>query len=152
MKLRTLLPLFRMEGAFWVSLQKGDAAEQLKEVADEVAILDGSSGDKNLADTAALVSMLDLVITTDTCIPHLAGAVGRPVWILLPHLADWRWMEKVETTPWYPTARLFRQESPGDWEGVLGRVSAELGLFRSQWSRSEKFRLGATAAAHERAA
>jgi tetratricopeptide (TPR) repeat protein len=152
MRLATLLPLLRMKGVFWASLQKGEACEQLKEVADEVAILDGSSGDKNLADTAALVSMLDLVITTDTCIPHLAGAVGRPVWILLPHLADWRWMEKVETTPWYPTARLFRQESPGDWEGVLERVSAELGLFRSQWSRSEKFRLGATAAAHERAA
>jgi ADP-heptose:LPS heptosyltransferase len=147
-----LLPLVLMEGVFWVSLQKGESAEQLKEVADEVVILDGSSGDKNLAETAALVAMLDLVITTDTCIAHLAGAMGKPVWILLSHLADWRWMEKVETTPWYPTARLFRQESAGDWEQVLERVRAELVLFRSQWSGSESFRLAATAVAHERAA
>jgi len=152
MRLAMLLPLVLMEGVFWVSLQKGESAEQLKEVADEVVILDGSSGDKNLAETAALVAMLDLVITTDTCIAHLAGAMGKPVWILLSHLADWRWMEKVETTPWYPTARLFRQESAGDWEQVLERVRAELVLFRSQWSGSESFRLAATAVAHERAA
>jgi hypothetical protein len=152
MKLATLLPLFLTKSVTWVSLQKGEACEQLKEVADEVVILDGSSGDKNLAETAALVATLDVVITTDTCIAHLAGAMGKPVWIMLPHLADWRWMEKVETTPWYPTARLFRQESPGDWEEVLERVSAELGLFHSQWSGSENSRLGATAVAHERAA
>jgi hypothetical protein len=137
MKLATLLPLFLTKSVTWVSLQKGEACEQLKEVADEVVILDGSSGDINLAETAALVATLDVVITTDTCIAHLA---------------DWRWMEKVETTPWYPTARLFRQESPGDWEEVLERVSAELGLFHSQWSGSENSRLGATAVAHERAA
>jgi tetratricopeptide (TPR) repeat protein len=152
MKLATLLPLFRTKGVFWVSLQKGEAAEQLKEVSDEVVILDGSSGDKNLAETAALVAMLDLVITTDTCIAHLAGAMGKPVWVLLPHLADWRWMEEVETTPWYPTARLFRQESSGDWVEVLERVSADLSLFRSQWSESENSRFGATAVARERAA
>jgi tetratricopeptide (TPR) repeat protein len=152
MKLATLLPLLRMNGIFWASLQKGEAAEQIREVADEVAILDGSSGDKNLAETAALVAMLDLVITTDTCIAHLAGAMGKPVWIMLPHLADWRWMEKVETTPWYPTARLFRQQSPGDWVGVLERISAELGSFRSQWLESENLRLAATAVARERAA
>jgi tetratricopeptide (TPR) repeat protein len=152
MKLGSLLPLLRTEDVFWVSLQKGEACEQMKEVAEEVAILDGSSGDKNLAETAALVSVLDLVITTDTCIAHLAGAMGKPVWIVLPHLADWRWMERIETTPWYPTARLFRQESPGDWAGVLVRVSAELGLFRSQWWGSANSRLVATAVAHERAA
>jgi hypothetical protein len=126
MKLATLLPLLRTEGVFWVSLQKGEAAEQLKELSEDIFILDGSSGDKNLAETAAFVSTLDLVITTDTCIAHLAGAMGRPVWILLPHLADWRWMEEVETTPWYPTARLFRQRVPGDWAGVLERVVRRL--------------------------
>jgi tetratricopeptide (TPR) repeat protein len=152
MKLATLLPLLRGEGVQWVSLQKGEASEQLKEVAGEVAILDGSSEHKNLAETAALVSVLDLVITTDTCIAHLAGAMGKPVWIVLPHLADWRWMEKIETTPWYPTACLFRQESAGDWAGVLNRVSAELGVFRSQWSGPEDSHLGANAVAHERAA
>jgi tetratricopeptide (TPR) repeat protein len=151
-KLTTLLPLFRIEDIFWVSLQKGEAAEQLKEVDADAMILDGSSGDKNLAETAALVAGLQLVITTDTCIAHLAGAMGKPVWIMLPHLADWRWMEKDETTPWYPTARLFRQDSPGDWAEVLERVSAELGFFRSQWSKLVNSRLAATATVHERAA
>jgi hypothetical protein len=152
MKLATLLPLLRMNGIFWVSLQKGEAAEQVKELPEDLFVVDGSSGDKNLAETAGLVAMLDLVITTDTCIAHLAGAMGKPVWIMLPHLADWRWMEKVETTPWYPTARLFRQQSPGDWVGVLERISAELGSFRSQWLESENLRLAATAVARERAA
>jgi tetratricopeptide (TPR) repeat protein len=147
MKLVTLLPLFRMEGVFWASLQKGEACGQLTEAAYEAAILDGSSEDKDLAETAALVAGLDLVITTDTCIAHLAGAMGKPVWILLAHLADWRWMEKIETTPWYPAARLFRQQSPGDWAEVLERVSEELGLFRSQRMGSKGFRLSATAVA-----
>jgi hypothetical protein len=126
MKLATLMPLLRMEGVLWASLQKGEAAEQLKELAEDSMVLDGSSKDKNLAETAALVAGLDLVITTDTCIAHLAGAMGKPVWILLPHLADWRWMEKVENTPWYPTASLFRQRETGDWGGVVDRVAAEL--------------------------
>ena len=93
---------------------------------DGSRIQDGSSRDRDLAETAALLSTLDLVITTDTSIAHLAGAMAKPVWILLPHLADWRWMQQVETTPWYPTARLFRQPTPGDWPSVLNRVAAEL--------------------------
>ncbi len=68
------------------------------------------------------MATLDLVITTDTCIAHLAGAMGKPVWILLPHLSDWRWMEASERTPWYPTARLFRQRVAGDWAEVVERV------------------------------
>jgi len=78
------------------------------------------------------VATLDLVITTDTCIAHLAGAMGKPVWILLPHLSDWRWMQDRETTPWYPTARLFRQSDPGDWAGVLSRVVSKLGDLRTR--------------------
>jgi hypothetical protein len=75
---------------------------------------------------AAVIATLDLVITTDSSIAHLAGAMAKPVWILLPHLSDWRWMQEVETTPWYPTARLFRQTSRGDWAGVVNGVAAEL--------------------------
>jgi tetratricopeptide (TPR) repeat protein len=122
MHLRTLVPLLRMADVEWVSLQKGAAAVQISELGAEICLRDLSSGDVDLADTAALVCGLDLVITTDTCIAHLAGAMGKPVWILLPHLADWRWGNTGTTTPWYPTARLYRQVTPGDWSGLLGRV------------------------------
>jgi ADP-heptose:LPS heptosyltransferase len=93
-----------------------------------------------LAETAALIATLDLVITTDTSVAHLAGAMGKPVWILLPHLADWRWMQKLETTPWYPTARLLRQSEPGDWAGVVQRVIRELEQFRHTRSRSPQLK------------
>jgi len=124
--LRTLVPLFRAFRANWFSLQKGDAARQLAALRTGILITDGCSQERDLASTAALVATLHLVITTDTSIAHLAGAMGKPVWILLPRLADWRWMEDLETTPWYPTARLFRQSSAGDWPGVLTRVVAAL--------------------------
>jgi ADP-heptose:LPS heptosyltransferase len=126
MRLETLAPLLRTADLTWVSLQKGEAAEQLARLPDDVFVWDGSSREHDLAETAALVAGLDLVITTDTCIAHLAGAMGKPVWILLSHLADWRWMQETESTPWYPTARLFRQRSPGDWGGVVERICAEL--------------------------
>jgi tetratricopeptide (TPR) repeat protein len=132
-KLATLLPLLRISqrssGVEWISLQKGPAAEELAALPVDVTVRDGSSSDRDLAETAALIATLDLVISTDTCIAHLAGAMGKPVWILLPHLSDWRWMQEIETTPWYPTARLFRQGRPGDWAGVLERVRAELAAF-----------------------
>jgi hypothetical protein len=117
-----LLPLLRTPGVTWISLQKGPPADQLSALPAGISVQDGSSRDRDLAETAALVTTLDLVITTDTCIAHLAGAMAKPVWILLPHLADWRWMQQIETTPWYPTARLLRQPSPGDWTSVLNRV------------------------------
>lgn len=126
MQLATLLPLLRSVDATWISLQKGEAAEQLADLPGGVCVWDGSSRDQDLAETAALVAGLDLVITTDTCIAHLAGAMNKPVWILLPHLADWRWMQEVVATPWYPAAQLFRQKTPGDWAGVIDRVSGVL--------------------------
>jgi tetratricopeptide (TPR) repeat protein len=125
-RVEKLLPLVRKPGITWISLQKGEAAKQLAGLPSDVLVLDGSSGDKDLAETAALVATLDLVITTDTCIAHLAGAMGKPVWILLPHLGDWRWMQERETTPWYPTARLLRQSEPGDWAGLVERAAGEL--------------------------
>jgi tetratricopeptide (TPR) repeat protein len=129
LKLPALMPLLRTPGITWIALQKGPAAEQLAALPTDVSVLDGSSRDRDLAETAALMATLDLVITTDTCIAHLAGAMGKPVWILLPHLSDWRWMQRRETTPWYPTARLFRQRAPGDWAGVLDRVIGQLDAF-----------------------
>ena len=69
---------------------------------------------------------LDLVITVDTSMGHLAGAMGKPVWIMIPKAADWRWQLEREDTPWYPSARLFRQAKPGEWDPVLSRVSEAL--------------------------
>jgi ADP-heptose:LPS heptosyltransferase len=77
-------------------------------------------------DTAAVIDSLDLVVTIDTAVAHLAGAMGKPTWILLPHAPEWRWMLDREDIPWYPTARLFRQKRLGDWESVIERVRASL--------------------------
>jgi tetratricopeptide (TPR) repeat protein len=128
-KLATLLPLLRTSGITWIALQKGPAAEQIAGLPGDVSLCDGSSRDRDLAETAALISTLDLVITTDTCIAHLAGAMAKPVWILLPHLSDWRWMQQMDATPWYPTAWLLRQSTPGDWAAVVERVVDELNAF-----------------------
>ena len=128
--LNTLLPLLRTPGFEWISLQKGEPVAQISSLPDDVQIVDGSSQEKDLAETAALLATLDAVVTTDTCIAHLAGAMAKPVWILLPYLSDWRWMQKREDTPWYPTARLLRQQTLGDWEGVVQRAVHELTEFR----------------------
>ncbi len=120
--LETLLPLLRAVRATWISLQKGDPAAQLAALPAAVTVCDASSRDRDLAETAATLATLDLVITTDTSIAHLAGAMAKPVWILLPHLADWRWMQLTPATPWYPTARLLRQPVPGDWRSVVNHA------------------------------
>ena len=80
------------------------------------------SGVDDFADTAALISHLDLVVSVDTAVAHLAGALGKPVWILLPYAADWRWMLERNDSPWYPSMRLFRQQQAGDWAGVVDAV------------------------------
>jgi hypothetical protein len=88
-------------------------------------------------ETAAIIANLDLVISVDTAVAHLAGALGRPVWTLLPYAPDWRWMLDRSDTPWYPTMRLFRQPKLSDWPGVLAQVAAELRLLavnRGPWS------------------
>jgi tetratricopeptide (TPR) repeat protein len=120
--LRLLLPLFELREFHFVALQK--------ELPDEDApFLDSTRmatflGDRqvDLADTAAIIATLDLVITVDTSIAHLAGALGKPVWVLLPFSADWRWLRHRDDSPWYPTARLFRQPALGDWAGVVTQV------------------------------
>jgi hypothetical protein len=121
--LAPLAPLFRVPGIRWFSLQKGP---------DEGAVAEGMTdlapaiGD--FADTAALVAGLDLVITVDTACAHLAGALGKPCWVLLPAwMPDWRWLEHRADTPWYPHAmRLFRQRRDGAWDEVIGEVAAAL--------------------------
>jgi ADP-heptose:LPS heptosyltransferase len=80
----------------------------------------------DFADTAALISLLDLVVSVDTSVVHLTGAIGRPFWVLVPLAPDFRWLLDREDSPWYPTARLFRQPRPDDWESVFEHVRAEL--------------------------
>lgn len=89
-------------------------------------MLDFGADLRDFSDTAALISKMDLVITVDTAVAHLAGAMGKPVWVLLAAHADWRWMENREDSPWYPSVRLFRQRKPGDWDGVIHRVRQAL--------------------------
>ena len=81
---------------------------------------------KSYADTAALIANLDLVISVDTSVAHLAGALAKPVWILLPFIPDWRWLLDRDDSPWYPTARLFRQDETRGWDSVMARVHAAL--------------------------
>jgi len=87
-------------------------------------------------DTAAIIANLDLVISVDTSIAHLSGALGTPVWILVPWAPDWRWLLDREDSPWYPTARLFRQNEAGDWQGVIDRVARSLNSFAADSSRN----------------
>jgi ADP-heptose:LPS heptosyltransferase len=77
-------------------------------------------------EMAAVMANLDLLVTSDTGPAHLAGALARPIFVALSHSPDWRWTYEGETTPWYPTMRLFRQETPGDWPGVFARIAAEV--------------------------
>ena len=128
------LPILQVPGIRFYSLQVGvrealrmqHRAADLKQLPPEITVEDLSPHIKNYSDTAAIVSQLDLIISVDTSVAHLAGALAKPVWTLLCYNPDWRWMLEREDTPWYPTMRLFRQSQPGDWEGVFRRVKREL--------------------------
>ena len=121
-----VLPLLR-PGIEWVSLQKEVPEGDRVLLAKRPEIRDVSAHLADFADTAALVELLDLVVTVDTSVAHVPGALGKPVWILLPHNPhDWRWLLEREDSVWYPTARLFRQPAPGDWASAVRRVDAEL--------------------------
>jgi tetratricopeptide (TPR) repeat protein/glycosyltransferase involved in cell wall biosynthesis len=116
-------PLFDLENVSFYSLQKGDAAAELT---PDYPVADVGSGLQDFADTACAIAQLDLVITVDTAVAHLAGALGKPVWVLLAFAPDWRWMLDRTDSPWYPTLRLFRQPKPGDWATVITTIVATL--------------------------
>jgi Flp pilus assembly protein TadD len=124
--LRTLGPVAEVRGVNWVNLQKGPGARQIVGSPFAGVMTDWMDECGDYADTAALVANLDLVIAVDTSVCHLAGALGRQVWTLLPFVPDWRWMLERETTPWYPTMRLWRQPTFGDWTSVVDRLRAAL--------------------------
>jgi tetratricopeptide (TPR) repeat protein len=127
--LERLAPLATVPGASFVSLQVGPAAAQAAAPPDGLVLHDWTGALHDFAATAALVAALDLVVTVDTAVAHLAGALGRPVWIMNRYDACWRWLLQREDSPWYPTARLFRQATPGDWNGVVADVVVALREF-----------------------
>jgi tetratricopeptide (TPR) repeat protein len=124
--LQQLSSLAKVAGVKFYSLQKGYAQEQAKSPLNGLQITNLGSTLADFADTAAVISLLDLVITTDTSVPHLAGALGRPTWTILQFVPHFCWFWNRDDSPWYPTARLFRQRSPGDWDEVIARVANEL--------------------------
>jgi hypothetical protein len=133
---RQLQPLLALREFHFVALQKEVPAEDLPLLQDASMTTFLGERQADLADAAAMIALVDLVITIDTSIANLAGAMGKPTWVLLPFSADWRWMVGREDSPWYPTARLFRQPAPSDWESVVAKVAQAL---------REHFRSAATA-------
>jgi tetratricopeptide (TPR) repeat protein len=126
MRLSTLLSPLAGFNATYVSLQREVRADDAPVLQGRSDILHFGDELKTYADTAALIANLDLVISVDTSVAHLAGALAKPVWILLPFMPDWRWLLDREDSPWYPTARLFRQDEGRGWDGVMARVHAAL--------------------------
>jgi hypothetical protein len=126
-------PLSKLSGVELFSLQRGFGVEQLEAVKDRFMIrtfgedFDTASG--AFVDSAAVIANLDLVITSDSALCHLAGAMGAPVWVALPYAPDWRWLLDREDSPWYPTMRLFRQQSRGDWSRVFQEIVTALHRF-----------------------
>jgi len=123
--LEELAPIFATPRVRFFAVQKGIAQSE-REAAARYGILDCSELIDDFSDTAGLMAGLDVVISVDSAPAHLAGALGRPTWLLLFHAAEWRWLMGREDSPWYPTARLFRQAVPRDWGEVARPVSAAL--------------------------
>ncbi|MFM0235493.1 tetratricopeptide repeat protein [Paraburkholderia sediminicola] len=126
MALAALSPLSELDDVAWYALQKGAAHDQLADAPEAFRTHDFTADLKSFDDTAALIMNLDLVIAVDTGVAHLAAALGKPVWVLLPANSDWRWLEERSDSPWYPAMKLFRQTRLGDWAPVVERVSEEL--------------------------
>ena len=139
MRLSQLAPLASVKGVSWVSLQMGPPKEQIREHPAGMTIGDWTSDLYDFSDTAALIQCLDLVITVDTSVAHVAGGLGKPTWLLSRYDACWRWLMDRDDSPWYPTMRLFTQKKPHDWAEVLERMSYEL----LQWANQDRLRRAA---------
>jgi Flp pilus assembly protein TadD len=122
--LSQLAPLAKIPDLDFYSLQIGDPAKQPRPAG--MKLTDFPRELTDFAQTAAVIANLDLIVTVDTAVAHLAGAMGRPTWVLLPSIADWRWMRERSDSPWYPTMRLIRQKARGDWEGAVQVLAAQL--------------------------
>lgn len=134
--LETLLPLLELPDIRFVGLQKGDGADQPTQLGAEALVINIGERMRDFADTAAILKQLDLLVSVDTSVVHLAGALGVPAWVLIPYSPDWRWLYGREDTPWYPSVRLFRQTSPRDWPEVVARVRDALVTFAAEKATS----------------
>jgi len=132
-ELKHFASLGEIEGVKLYSLQKGDAAAHLDNSSGIIGLADQF---EDFTDTAAVIENLDLVISVDTAVVHLAGAMGKPVWTLLPFAPDWRWMLERDDSPWYPTMKLFRQEKWGDWSGLFARVAQQLKILAEKHTKT----------------
>ena len=130
--LARLAPIFDLPGIQFISLQKGLRESDAQTLAGDPRLFDLSQHFTDFSDTAAAIAALDLVISVDTSVAHLAGALGKPLWVLLPFCPDWRWLLDRSDNPWYPTAELFRQPRPRDWDGVIDQVRQKLA--RRAWA------------------
>jgi len=134
--LETLAPILHIPGIKFFSIQKGNATPELAKLPKELPVFNIGDDFNDFADTAAAMANLDLIISVDTSVVHLAGALGRPTWTLLPHTPDWRWLNDREDSPWYPSMRLFRQQERGDWPSVIAKVASELATLRDKKKQS----------------
>jgi hypothetical protein len=125
MSLADLAPL-AIPGITFLSMQKGDKAAQAHQPPPGMTLVPIADETKDFEDTAAILSLADLLISVDSSPVHLAGAMGRPVWVMLSFEHDWRWLQNRSDSPWYPNTRLFRQEAPHDWRGVMATIAGEL--------------------------
>lgn len=128
--LSELLALPQIHQIQWYSLQVGQEASDIDTLGSDALIQNLNHSIRDFADTAALIAHLDLIISVDTAVAHLAGAMGKPVWVMLPFVADWRWLLDRQDSPWYPTMRLFRQKRAGEWQTVIGEMHMALRSFR----------------------
>jgi tetratricopeptide (TPR) repeat protein len=133
----TFARLLKMPDVSFYSLQKESPDSQSIVALEGINVIDTGPELTDFADTAALIANLDLIISVDTAVAHLAGAMGKPVWLLLPFAPDWRWMLYRDDTPWYPTMRIFRQSRPGDWDGVLVDIARALKTLLSSCCKKE---------------
>lgn len=137
-RLEAIMPLLEVPGVRFFALQMGDGRRDLEGRAMPVSFTDLGPEIRDFSDTAAIMGNLDLVVSSCTGPAHLAAALGRPTWIVVPFAADWRWLLEREDSPWYPTVRLFRQNKPGAWSDAVARMAAALFTTRQEYERREQ--------------
>jgi len=135
-RLTDLAPLADIDNILFFSLQMGAESEQVGTSPSGMRLIDLTKQIHDFADTAALINQLDLVISIDTAVAHLAGALGKPVYLMLPFAPDWRWLLGCNDSPWYPSMRIFRQKKAGEWEGVTKQIYTALGALTCSTKKS----------------